>query len=286
MSKEKNEFDSLFEDDTVDDKSKEIKKLFTFDDQVQNRTDEGPSRPPPPAQPDPYKKKRSSEDFEPDMDALLITAQSPLITEGLRYLTIKDFSANTLQIYSEAVKGVELFIKILERNPNNYYKLEKIFSTDIDCKEIEAIALKLYKIKHHSNPQEAHQILKAYEMLRNRLMIGYNKALVNSSIGNIKKYFFLSGDLDKKKMIDFIKNNNNEILEDFTKFSQHLNIAIQLIRIGDFEISKGLRGRDINAFVIRASNFLTFYSSSTGDAKKEEYYRRMHENYKKYFITK
>jgi hypothetical protein len=35
-------------------------------------------------------KKRTSDDFEPDMDALLLTAQSPMIIEGMKYLTLRD----------------------------------------------------------------------------------------------------------------------------------------------------------------------------------------------------
>ena len=40
-------------------------------------------------------RKRTSNDFEPDMDALLITAQSSLIIEGMKYLTQRNFASQT-----------------------------------------------------------------------------------------------------------------------------------------------------------------------------------------------
>jgi hypothetical protein len=294
------EFESLFDEEpegAPKPAKKEPDDLFTFDEGATSRPvekaprDEAPkensreSRPaahrtPPPA------KKRTSEDFQPDMDALVITAQSPLIIEGMKCLTMKDFTANTLQIYSEAMKGAEVFIKILERNPNNYFKLSPVINSDSDCKEIETVAFGLYKAKHHEAPEIDNHILKAYEMLRNRLKIGYNKALVSTSMLAIKKYFHLSGTLDREKISAMVLNNNKELKNDVIKFIQHLNIAVQLMKIGDYEITKGLKGRDINTFVIRTSQLLAYYYLAVGDGNAEEYYRRMHDNYKKYFIIR
>ena len=127
-------------------------------------------------------KRRSADDFQPDMDALLISAQSPLIIEGMKYLTAKDFSAATLQIYAEALKGVEVFIKILERNPNSYRNLRSAIQADTDCREIESVAFHLYRHKHREDPETDSEILRSYEMLRNSLKIGYNKALILSLI--------------------------------------------------------------------------------------------------------
>ncbi|OHD64811.1 MAG: hypothetical protein A2176_10865 [Spirochaetes bacterium RBG_13_51_14] len=293
------EFDSLFDEEPVDDKKrKEVDDLFTFDDQPEP-FDAPPAAPPPSAPPSvrkerpaapvhksPQHKKRTSEDFQPDMDALVITAQSPLIIEGMKCLSEKDFAANTVQIYTESLKGVEVFIKILERNPNNYYKLSTVINSDVDCKEIEMVAFRLYKTKFRNKPETDSQILKAYEMLRNRLKIGYNKALVSTSMLAIKKYYLLSGTLDREKISQMVLDSNKELKTDVIKFIQHLKIAVQLIKIGDFEISKGLKGRVINTFVIRTSQFLAYYYLVVGDAKAEEYYRRMHENYKKYFIVR
>jgi hypothetical protein len=297
------EFDSLFEDEPADDKKgKEVDDLFTFDEPTPQKpavkAPAGPAQQPPKHIPDkaseppePQRlssqhKKRSSEDFQPDMDALVITAQSPLIIEGMKCLTMKDFTANTPQIYAEAMKGVEVFIKILERNPNNYNKLSSVINTDPDCKEIEAVAFKLYKTKNRIMPESDNQRLNAYEMLRNRLKIGYNKALLSTSMLSIKKYFLLSGTLDQEKITQMVLSNNKELKSDVVKYIQHLNISVQLMKIGDYEITRGLRGRDLNTFVIRASKLLAYYYLAVGDGKAEEYYRRMHDNYKKYFIIR
>jgi hypothetical protein len=292
------EFESLFEEEpSGKPKNKEPDDLFTFDEHGHEKPGE---KRPHPAQPAPRPehqsmpllrssqpvKKRTSEDFQPDMDALVITAQSPLIIEGMKCLQMKDFTANTLQIYSEAMKGAEVFIKILERNPNNYYKLSPVINSDSDCKEIETVAFGLYKAKNREMPESDTHILKAYEMLRNRLKIGYNKALVSTSMLSIKKYFHLSGTLDQEKISSMVLNNNKELKSDVIRFIQHLNIAVQLLKIGDFEITKGLKGRDINTFVIRTSQLLAYYYLAVGDSNAEEYYRRMHDNYKKYFIIR
>ena len=288
MPKNDHEFDSLFENEASDDGAKEIEKLFTFDEKPPHEKIEEPQHSPAEksVKNAPPQTKRTSGDFEPDMDTLLITAQSPLIIEGLKCLTRKDFSADTLQIYAEAIKGVEVFAKILERNPNNYYKLSAVIKADIHCKGIEDLAWKLYKMKHSSNPQTPGQILQAYQMLRNRLKIGYNKVLLSSSMIAIKKYFLLSGTLNQEKIAELLLKKDIEFREDMEKFTRHLTIAVQLTKIGDYEISKGLRGRDLNAFIIRASHLLAHCSHVISDTKSEEHYRRIHENHKKYFITR
>jgi hypothetical protein len=291
------EFESLFDEEPAGTpKKKAPDDLFTFDEHEHGTPEASRPRTDPPAPPHrdsrpvpphaPAAKKRTSEDFQPDMDALIITAQSPLIIEGMKCLTIKDFTANTLQIYSEAMKGAEVFIKILERNPNNYFKLSPVINSDSDCKEIETVAFNLYKAKFHEMPEIDNHILKAYEMLRNRLKIGYNKALVSSSMLAVKKYFHLSGTLDQEKISSMVLNNNKELKSDVIKFIQHLNIAVQLMKIGDYEITKGLKGRDINTFVIRTSQLLAYYYLAVGDTDAQDYYRRMHDNYKKYFVIR
>jgi hypothetical protein len=288
MQRDSHEFDSLFEDEEKDEKSKKIDNLFTFNDMAPHeRKDEAkPAEADKPAPQAPGKRKRTSEDFEPDMDALLVTAQSPLVIEGLKYLTRKDFSGGTLPIYAEAVSGVEVFIKILERNPKNYYKLSKVFNTDDDCKKIETTVLRLYQIKFHYHPQTDGQILQAYEMLRNRLKIGYNKALLSTSMIDIKKYFLLSGNLDMQKIDSLFTRKDVELSDNIAKFTRHFNVAIELMKMGDYEITRGVRGRDVNTFVIRASQLLAYYSHIAGNQKLEEHYRRLHENYKKYIITR
>lgn len=38
--------------------------------------------------------------------------------------------------------------------------------------------------------------------------------------------------------------------------------------------------------MIRASQLLAYYYLAVGDGNAEEYYRRMHDNYKKYFVIR
>ena len=287
MPKDDHEFSSLFEDDTLDDKSKDLEELFNINDQqgFEKIKEEKPAAPAAPLQPSAARKKRTSEDFAPDMDALFIAAQSPFITEGLKCLTLKDFSADTYGIYTEAVKGIEVYIKILKRKPKNYFKMSEAIKCDADCKEIETVALQLYRAKHYDFPQTDGQMLRAYEMLRNRLRIGHNKAMVSTSIVVLKKYYLLSGMIDQAKIDDLMRGNDGNFKDDIVKFRQHFNIAMQLIKIGDYEIGKGLKGRDLNTFIIRSSRLLAYYFLSIGDSKTEEYYQRIYDNFKKYLIT-
>ncbi|TFH40802.1 MAG: hypothetical protein E4G96_06825 [Chrysiogenales bacterium] len=288
------DFDSLFDDaPSGAEKKSESDDLFEFDVPAAREPSPPPQSPKRPVREEPEghgrepsHRKRTSEDFEPDMDALLITAQSPLIIEGMKCLTMHDFTANTLQIFAESLKGVEIFTKILERNPNNYFKLSAVINTDPDCKEIETVAFQLFKARHHEEAETDGQILKAYEILKNRLKIGYNKALVSSSMISIKKYYLLSGGLDREKISRMVIDRNKELKADIIRYIQHLNVAVQLMKIGDFEITKGLKGREINNFLIRASQLLSYYYLAAGDGNAEEYYRRMHDNYRKYFIIR
>jgi hypothetical protein len=288
MPTKDNEFDSLFEDDKLDDKSKDLEDLFNLNKEHESHEiikEEIPKATTAPVKPAVIKKKRSSEDFEPDMDALFIGAQSPFIAEGLKYLTVKDFSSATYDIYAEAIKGVEVFMKILDRNPNNYFKLSKVINSDPDCKEIETVAFKLFRAKHKGLPESDKQIYEAYEMLRNRLRIGYNKAKVSASMVDLKKYYLLSGMIDKVKIDDLIAKNDKEFKLDMVNYCQNVSIATQLIKIGDYEISKGLKGKDMNTYLIKSSRLLMYYFHDTGDAKSEDHYRRIFENYKKYILT-
>jgi hypothetical protein len=231
-------------------------------------------------------RRRSSDDFELDMDALLITSQSSLIIEAMQQLTKKEFSSKTLAVYNEAMKGVDLYIKILERNPNNYNKLSKIINIDQDCKEVERIAFHLYKSKHSDMPTTDDQKLKSFELLRMRLAIAHDKAMVSTSMVLIKNYFMLSGGLDQDKISQMVIKNSQQIKNDVAILHQHLQIGQRLIKTGNYEIAQGLKGRDLNTFIIRTTQLLAYYYLTTGNAKAEEAYRRLHENYKRYFVIR
>jgi hypothetical protein len=59
-----------------------------------------------------------------------------------------------------------------------------------------------------------------------------------------------------------------------------------MVKKGKCEISKGLKGRDINIYIIKTSYLLYFYYTLAGNPDLAEYYGRVHSNYKKYFIIR
>ncbi len=231
-------------------------------------------------------RKRSSLDFEPDMDALLLTAQSSMIIEGMKYLLNKDYSTKTLPIYSEAVKGIELYIKILDRNPNNYKKLANIIIKDLDCKEVEKIAFNLYESTFREKPDSDDKRIRAYEILKDGLMTGYNKVLISKAMGDIKKYFTQSGAMDEHKINILYKTNDHEFKHEISSFNQFLKLSVDLIKTGKGEITKGMKGRDLNVFIIRLSEILAYYCNISGKLKEAQYFKRLMDNHKNYFVIR
>jgi len=231
-------------------------------------------------------KKRSSQDFICDMDALLLTAQSPMIIEGMKYLTMKKFSADKKSTFAEAVKGIELFITILKRNPNNYYKLSELISEDIDCREVERSAMSLYFSKFSTSPETDIQKLNAFELFRDRLRNGYYKCLINDSRKRIKIYFLYSGGLNKEKIIALINENNSQFHNEIGHLVTIADIAFKLTKTGNSELTQGMKGRDMNSYIVRSCELLSFYHFQTGHKKNENYYKRLHENYSRYFVIR
>jgi len=102
----------------------------------------------------------------------------------------------------------------------------------------------------------------------------------------LRKYFLLSGGLDTEKIQELIKSESLEIKKDINYFHQHLNVALNMIKKDDSEIGRGLKGRDLNVFVTKASEFLGYYYKLLENVKVSDYYFRIHNIYKKYFIMK
>jgi len=230
--------------------------------------------------------KRSSKDFQPDMDALLITAQSPMIIEGIKRISLKKYSFKDLQTYVEAIKGLELFIKILERNPENYYKLHSLIQSDEDCKEVEQVAFSIYSKSHKEPPNSDAQKIQSFQMLMDRLKTGYFKAAISNSFIQVKKYFLMSGGINTDLVISKIKSNENEIEKEIKKFKEHLKVAIHLIKKGQAEIAPGMKGKDTNIFITYVSQILQFYYQHIGDLKSAEYFQKIYTTYSKYFIMR
>jgi hypothetical protein len=234
----------------------------------------------------PPEKRRSSQDFEPDMDALLITAQSPMILEGMKRLSDKDFSSKTHQVYSESVKGIDLYIKILNRNPNNYKKLAQIIHQDIDCKEVEKMAFNLYTMTYNDEPSTDDQKVVAFEILREGLNTGLKKVYISKSMGYIKKFFLQSGSLDEYQITQLYQKNDSQLKRDISNLNQLLKYAIKLIKAGKGEIAKGVKGKDLNIYIVKASEILFYYCNISGKLHEAKYFKRIMETHKSYFVIR
>ncbi len=231
-------------------------------------------------------KKRSSKDFELDMEAILLTAQSSLIIEGIRYYGSKDFGPHTLPVYKEALGGIELYIKLIDRNPNNYKKLKRIIDTDIDCQKVENTVFNLFRKLYHQPPETDPEKVIAFEKFRQLFASAVDKAAISVSIKLVRKYSLLSGGIDEAKILSGIQRNDPELKSDLADMHRNVQIAIEMVNKGDFEIVKGLRGKDLNAFIINTTSLLAFYFSRAGNQQAAAHYERVHNNFKKYFITK
>ena len=290
------QLDSIFEDDaeldeafreegehrTVNDElNDELKGEFTIDELDEDFT-ETPIEETPVA----TKKKRSFLDFEPDMDAILLTAQSSMIIEGIKSYSKKQFSAKTMNIYVEALKGAELYIKILNRNPDNYHKLKVLIDQDIDCQEVEKTAFNIYLKVHGVPPENDKEKLEAFEMLHKLFTEAINKASISKTMITIKQYYLLSGGLDESKVQSLIESDNIEFKATINNLNHQVNIATNMLKKGKAEIAQGLKGQDLNIFVIKSSQLLSFYYRIIGNEQLAEYYMRINDIYKKYFIIR
>ena len=230
--------------------------------------------------------RRSSADFSPDMDMLLLTAQSPMIIEGMRLVLKHDFKSTNISHFSEAVRGVDLYIKIIQRNPANFQKLTAALNKDTDCIEVQQIAYNLFKNAYGEPADSDSRRLKAFELLKDTLQNGYCKSLISLSLIQIKQYFLMTGDPDFSK-IDFIVSSRSDGgVSEFARLEKHVAIARNLLKTKNFEINKGMKGREINVFIVKASRILAYFYTKTGYQEKSVFYTKMHDNFKKYFVVK
>ncbi len=237
-------------------------------------------------EPDCSAQKRSSADFSPDMDALLLTAQSSMIIEAMKQISLHDFKSKNMSVFTEAIKGIDLYMKILERNPENFKKLTAILSSDQDCMDVQNITFNLYRNVTGELPQTDAQKLKAFELIKEKLTNAYNKSLITSSIVSIKKFYLLSGTLDMMKVDDALHNDPEGLKSQISTFIRHINIGRQMIKSGNSEIVKGMKGKELNVFIVKAAQLLVYYFGRTGDAEHQLFYSKLHENFKKYFVVR
>lgn len=227
---------------------------------------------------------RSSRDFRPDMEAMLITAQSSMIIEGMKRQTLKDHTSKALPVYVEALNGINLYIKLLKRDPENYRKLEPVINSDIDCQEVERIAFSIYRSLYKEDPTTEPQKLTAFELFHERLELAYQKSLVSKAIIDIRKYYMKSGEVDTHQVTRLTRSNNSEFLEDMNRLSHVFTIAQELVKKGQAEITEGMKGREVRSFIIRSSRLLGFYFNTTGNNAAASYYTRIYDNYSRYNI--
>jgi hypothetical protein len=88
------------------------------------------------------------------------------------------------------------------------------------------------------------------------------------------------------KVKNEIENNIAQLKNQLTIFARHINIGRQLIQSKNSEISKGMKGKEINVFIVKATELLAYYFSVTKDKERQTYYSRLNENFKKYFIVR
>ncbi len=231
-------------------------------------------------------RKRSFRDFQPDMDALLITAQSSMIIEGMKKYTERDFSSSNLPIYLEALNGVNLYIKILDRNPKNYHKLKGVINADPDCQEVEKIAFNLYKKIFGTEPETDQEKLVAFEKFSALFKDAVNRATIAASMKDMKKYFLLSGGLDEIKVSQLVVNNDEELKRDISNLQRYIALGLAYIEKGNVEIIKGFKGRDLNNYVVRGSQLLAYYFKLINNERLADYYARINSIYSKYFVVK
>ena len=287
---DKFDFDSLIEDqspDTGDD-------FFLFDAEPEiKKNSETKKKDLEPAPPEKkgeennlHLQKRSSADFSPDMDALLLTAQSSMIVEAMKLISIHDFKSKNIPVFSEAIKGIDLYIKILERNPANFNKLTSLLSIDQDCMDVQKVTFNLFRNTTGELPETDSKKLKAFELINEKLKNAYNKSLIASSIKSIKKYCLLSGSIDPSKIDNEIQNDPSGLKNQINIYMNHINIGRQMIKSGNSEIIKGMKGKELNVFIINATRMLSYYFSCTGETELSSFYTKLHENFKKYFIVR
>ena len=287
---DKFDFDSLIDDPVPDPEDDFF--LFEAEPEIRKNTIKAETLPDPVIpekeirENDPLVQKRSSADFSPDMDALLLTAQSSMIVEAMKLISLHDFKSKNIPVFSEAIKGVDLYIKILERNPGNFNKLTSILAIDQDCMDVQKITFNLYRNTTGELPESYSQKLTAFELINERLRNAYNKSLISSSIISIKKYFLLSGSIDPLKIDDEIKNDPSGLKNQIKIYMNHINIGRQLIKYGNSEIVKGMKGKELNVFIIKATEMLAYYFNRTGETELQSFYTKLNENFKKYFIVR
>ena len=155
---------------------------------------------------------------------------------------------------------------------------------DPDCQQVENFAFDLFLKSSGSIPVTDKEKIRAFELFRRLLLIAKNKSSINKTRKLLKKYSLISGGLDTEKIYNTLQSTDSKDKNDFSLIQTLLKVALKIMKTGDFIISKGMKGKELNIFIIEASELLALYCKLQNNSPAAEYYNKINHHYKKYFM--
>lgn len=228
---------------------------------------------------------RTVSDLEPNMDALLITAQSVLIKDGIKLFMSKNYSSQSLEIYREAFYGIELYIKLLTRNAENAKKISNLAKRDADCKYVVSFSFNLYKKLYKKYPEKIDQQIKAFKIIHSLFEDAINKASINFGNSQLRFFYHLSEELDDKKVKQYYESNDPGFLDLIKKLTAQIRVALKMAKNIKLKKETDISLRDINTYIIRASGLLKYYYTLTNEFHSSRYHARIHDIYTEFQIV-
>jgi hypothetical protein len=234
-----------------------------------------------------FDKKRTSKDFNPDMDAIVLTAQSPMITESISYLSKGDYSQKALGIYKEGQIGIAVYIKIIDRNPENYKKLQNVINSDKDCQEVENRAFTLFAKKHGHPPVDNREKIVGFEMLNTVIKNALSKAMLQLDMDSLRPFLTLHGTINAEAIRQNFTRANKKLEAIAKTLPASISIAKKILESGSFATANASKEKmRFSTFILTATLFLYNYYSLKGNLDAAKTYLRMHETHKKYWIIR
>jgi hypothetical protein len=231
--------------------------------------------------------RRSSKDFNPDMDILVLTAQSPMITDAIKLFFNSDYSKKSVEIYQEALRGINIYIKILDRNPQNYMKLQSFISTDSDCQEVEKTAFILFEKKYQHIPTDNKEKIISFELLLHLIKNAHARSILFQDIEKIRPFLTLHGTVNKDAINSAFKSSYKSLEAIVESFHNSVIVAKNIVERNQYTSSDIRKERvRISGFLLSSSFFLYHFYSLKGELDLAKKYLLMHETHKKYFISR
>jgi hypothetical protein len=231
---------------------------------------------------DSSQKRRSSKDFNPDMDTLVISAHATFVIEALSLFSKGDFSEKSIAIYSEAQSCMGVLIKILERSPSNNYKLQILFNADAECMEIEKTAFGLFQKKNKVLPKDNGEKILAFQMMQGLFRNGLIRARIAQDIELLRQFCFSRGIINPDLVIRTLNNENNQCAIIVKSLQQTLPQTIHIVNKGIYITSDTTKEKKTYiSFIINSSLFLFHFFNETGAIEECTKYLRIHDTYQK-----